>query len=488
MGEPEEPEIEFGESPASSAPRSMEDLLDGARLGAAHVRLWLLSAFGIALDGFDFFIIGAAIPLLRVSPWRPDAWALGAVAAAALVGSVLGSVLLGPLADRIGRRKLYILDPLFFAAMSLAAACAWNIESLIVARLLLGVGIGADYPISASYVSETMPARHRGKLVASTIGFQAIGMMMGVVCGLVCALTLDTVSAWRWMVGIGAAPAVLLCVYRLSVPDSPRWLLARGHTERARAATSELTGIPRGKLPLEWFKRPARKAVIREPGVRDLFGPSLRGRTILACVPWFLMDIATYGIGIFTPSVLMSLHLEEHGLEPSGHAPLLVREIASLEGAAFLDLFLVIGFCIAIWRIDKVGRIPLQITGFLLMGVSLGLLALVGGPEGSVVVSLLAFVVFNTAMNAGPNTTTYVLPAELFPTALRATGHGFASASGKVGAAVGVFFLPVLQDRAGITATLLFIAGASMLGAVVTWVFYIETRQVALERLEVERR
>lgn len=468
---------------SKSRGRSFDDVLQEARLSRGQLQIWILSALGIALDGFDFFIIGAALPLIKHGGWAPSPAALGAIGASALVGAVFGALFIAPLTDRIGRRLIYILDPLFFMVTSVAAAFAWDVWSLIAFRFLLGVGIGADYPISASYVSEAMPTRHRGRLVASTIGFQAVGMLLGVGVGLCMMVILDDLSAWRWMVAFGAVPAAFLFIYRLRVPESPRWLVARGHKSRAKHAFSLITGIPKSELSLDLFEA-SKVPESRRAGFRQLFGKGMIRRTLLATVPWFLMDIATYGVGVFTPTILAALHLQRHGLQISGSSPVIATEIVALQGAGFVDLFLVLGFGLAVWLIDKLGRIRLQIAGFIGMAVALVLLAIAGSDDPNILLVFVGFILFNTFMNMGPNSTTYVLPSELFPTELRARGHGFASASGKIGAAMGIFLLPVLHAAIGLTWTLLLIAGAQALGAILTRAFCIETYGRSLDEFE----
>jgi hypothetical protein len=289
------------------------------------------------------------------------------------------------------------------------------------------------------------------------------------------------------MLAVGIVPAVLVVCLRTSVPESPRWLASHGHKEAAAEALSHFTGRP----SVADATTPAHDDAASAPGPsssgpaawRELFGEKFRRRTILACVPWFLMDIATYGVGLFTPVILMSLAFSREGLA-SGD-PFLAREIASVKEAVFLDLFLIVGFALAIVLIDRVGRIPLQLVGFLGMALGLGILAMSGaGASQSLFLVFAGFIPFNLMMNAGPNTTTYVLPSEIFPTRLRATAHGLASASGKVGAALGIFFLPIFQARLGLDTTLLLIGSAAVLGAAVTWLTAIETLGRSLKDFE----
>jgi MFS family permease len=450
----------------------------------AHWKLWALSGFGVALDGFDLFIISVALPLIQ-KEFDTSAWQLGAVAAAAVFGAVVGALVFGPLTDRIGRKGMYAFDLVFFVVFAALSALAWNTWSLIAFRFLLGIGIGADYPISACYVSETMPTRLRGRLVGSTIGFFSLGMLFGALASLVLVLLLHDISAWRAMLALGVVPAVLVIFLRSTVPESPRWLQHRGAQTAMKHALAELTGEQPAGSP-ESGEGVASLALAAPPRVplRTLFDKGLRRRLVLACVPWFLFDVAVYGVGLFTPTILMSLRFPSVGL--SENAPFLAREITSAEAAAVLDLFPLLGLAIALLLIDRIGRVPLQIGGFLGMAVGFGVLAMaVSGTHTNLVFVFTGFMLFNILTNAGPGTTTYVLPSEIFPTALRGTAHGLASAGGKLGAVVGILLLPVLRAAIGLGPTLLLEGFVSLLAAVVTWLCRVEPSGRSLDNFEV---
>src|SRR5262249_15489871 len=158
--------------------------------------------------------------------------------------------------------------------------------------------------------------------------------------------------AWRWMLALGILPALLVILLRRTVPESPRWLATHGRPAEANAALADLCG----KSCTTEVLKPATDTAggpptPASPSFRLLFSEKLRRRTILCCVPWFLMDIATYGVGLFTPTILMTLAFSGAGL--SGGNPFLAEEIKSVEGAVFLDLFLIIGFALAIVLIDR---------------------------------------------------------------------------------------------------------------------------------------
>ena len=226
-------------------------------------------------------------------------------------------------------------------------------------------------------------------------------------------------------------------------------------------------------------------AIVRETGktappprgrLAELFSRKMLRRTLLSCLPWFLMDVALYGVGIFAPTILASVFSPLEGAirkHPYRAASSLVfADVMASEGAMALDLFLVVGFLLCIGLIERVGRIRLQLYGFAGMALGLALLAagaaLPGGPQRHLGLIFVGFAMFNLMVNLGPNATTYLLPAELYPTRLRASGHGLAAGCGKVGAVLGIFLLPAMVEKLKLGLTMTILTGACLLGLVVT--------------------
>ncbi len=439
--------------------------------------LWLLAAGFIALDGFDFFIIGLALPFLQQT-YHLTPVAVGAIASAAIVGALIGSLILGPLTDHIGRQRMLVLDIALFLIASVGTVIAWDMPSLIGFRFLLGVAIGADYPISVAYITENVPARLRGRMVIGAFTFQAIGALLGALT----AITLIGLwprlapagaavmpDLWRWMLGVGIIPVLLVALlrWRFSL-ESPRYYLARGEYEAASIAATQLLGHAIAITPTT-------DPPEREPQLpyAALFSAPYRRHTLLASLPWFLQDIATYGMGIFTPTLIAVLAFAHQVDLPR-------RTIAAATGAAIVDLFLIAGFLLAVVLIDRVGRMLLQIMGFIGMTIGLVLLALAGdptlNPDPNLGLVLVGFLIFNLCMNCGPNATTFLLSGEVFPTTIRASGAGLAAAIAKAGAVLGAFALPWLQHQWGVTNLLLWLAGCCLLAAGVTYGFRLETK------------
>jgi MFS family permease len=202
-------------------------------------------------------------------------------------------------------------------------------------------------------------------------------------------------------------------------------------------------------------------------------------------VPWFLQDLGTYGIGIFTPTILAST-LGHTNLEEQNLAGVIHTDMIAAKGAAFLDILLLVGIVCAVFLADKLGRMKLQIFGFI--GCAAGLLLAAFSthmPPGSGQTALIfvGFMLFNFMTNLGPNAMTYLIAGEVFPTEIRGSGAGFAASFAKIGAVATAFFFPVLLSDIGIGTVLYILVGACFLGAYVTWQFGIETMGVNLETI-----
>ncbi len=443
---------------------SAERLLDEARMTPLHRRIWLVAALGLLLDGFDFFVIGVCLPLIAVD-FDLTPGTTGLLASAAVLGSVLGAVVVGPVADRIGRRLVFRLDLLLFVAAALASALAWDVWSLIAFRFLLGVAIGADYPLSSSYAAEVAPRRHRDRLLVGVISFQAVGSLLGVSLGLLAIRANPAPGAWRWILGAGALLAVLVVLARHGLPESPRWLLSQGRREEAAEVVTRLVGQR---------VRPEQVTTIPEERVpwSQLFGSALRRRTAFTSVPWFLMDIVVYGVGVFTPTILAGLVVDQNSGSTVNTGSTVNAVTTGLRETGVTDVFLVLGFVAALLLVGRFGAYRLQVTGFVAVAVGLVLLAvssaLPGGAEQYYWLAFVGFAVSNFFQNMGPNPTTFLMPAVTFPTSVRATGAGFAAASGKAGAVVVTLGFPSLQDRLGLAPTVGLMAVGAVVAAVVT--------------------
>jgi MFS transporter, putative metabolite transport protein len=447
-------------------------LLDEAPLKPIQRWLWVLSTGGTLLDGFVIFVLGVAMPLIIAEfHFTPDV--VGLIGASLVFGAVFGAGLGGPIADHLGRKKLMLADMIIIGAGATTSALANGSAMLFIGQLLVGVGVGIDFPVGSSYVSEVVPKRSRARMMVATIACQSVGMLLAAAITLLLLRSADSTQNWRLFLAAEGAIATHFFLLRLSEPDSPHWLMIRSRFAEAaqafirimpeqREAALQITGEA-GNQSLATSVAPA-----KPPGIGILFSRDYRARTVLVAVPWFLMDIATYGVGLFTPIILAAI--EVSGTEGG----VIVHDFADARGSAAIDLFLFLGFLVGIWAVPKFGRIRMQAIGFASMACGMLLLMIAVHLSNSglqIPLVFAGFILFNLLMNAGPNSTTFTLAPILFPTQLRATASGFAAGVAKIGATLGVFVLPILKGKFGVPAVLGMMAIVSVLGLIVTLVF-----------------
>jgi putative MFS transporter len=447
-------------------------------------RIWALASAGKFFEGMVVFMTGVALPLISIE-FNLTSSDKGFVTAASLAGILVGASALGSLADTYGRKRMFIVEMIIFTIFLVALTFSPNFISLVIFLFGAGVALGCDYPTAHLVISESIPTSVRGRLVLSAFAFQAVGALFGTAVGFVILYENPDVSAWRWMYASAILPAVLVIAGRFLVTDSPHWLLARGRTDEAEnAAQRLLSRHPQYPKDVQLAHLPDdANAAHATRGYRALFTRKYRKATILASVPWFLQDLGTYGIGIFTPTILATVI----GTESEGRtlADTVHNDLLGAEGSALMDVLFVVGILFAILLVDKVGRIKLQTLGFIgcAVGLVLAALSIRPGGEHNMVLLFSGFMLFYFMTNLGPNAMTYLLAGEVFPTKLRGRGAGFAASVAKVGAVTTAFLFPILLKEIGTTTLLYLLVVASLLGAVVTFIFGIETKGLSLERI-----
>ncbi len=451
---------------------------------AMQWRIWWLAAAGKFFEGWVVFMTGVAMPLIG-QEFNMNAAQHGLVGAASLFGILLGALALGSLADVFGRKFMFIAEMAIFCLFLLMLSVSPSFPWLVLFLFGVGFALGCDYPTAHLIISESIPSSTRGRFVLGAFGFQALGALTGTVAGYLILKNLPEITAWRYMFASALVPAIVVLLARFSVTESAPWLVAQGRIGEAERNVIRLLER-RPRYPKAIRLAPPRGH--RPPGYdrfAALFKGNNRRATVLASVPWFLQDLSTYGIGIFTPTILAAAL--GHGASHAHNVASLINDdILASEGAAFIDVLLIVGIVFAVMLADKVGRIPLQTMGF--FGCALGLLLASFSADASGTMRTLfifgGFMVFNFMTNIGPNAQTYLLAGEVFPTRIRGKGAGFAAASGKVGAVMTAFLFPILLADIGTQALLYILVGTSLLGSAVTWAFRIETTGLNLDRLD----
>ena len=426
--------------------------LDSATLSKFHLRAAVVSGMGFFTDAYDLFVIGVASTLITLD-WHLGTGQLALLNATMLGAAFLGALVFGRIADLIGRKRVYWIVAAIMAVAALGSALAPSFWVLIAFRFLLGFGVGGDYPVSAVLMSEYANTRDRGRLVGLVFSTQALGLIVGPLIALgLLGVGTSTDLTWRLLLGIGAIPAAAVIYLRRTMPESPRYqvqVLGRG--AEAEAQMHELTG---GAVQASGTTGEQRRMGLRA------FLTDRRLLVLLAGTAgsWFLLDYAYYGNTISTPQILALISPTASTMTKIG-IQLAIFVVAAVPG-----------YILGIARIDHIGHRRLQLWGFVMMAACFAFIAIVPGMTTLVLPFLAVYGLSYFFTEFGPNMTTFVMPSELFPVSVRATGHGISAGIGKFGAFIGVFLFPVLQTSLGLRGTLLLTAGVSAAGALVTLV------------------
>ena len=372
--------------------------------------LLLYANVGLFCDGYILSSIGIALVALPPR-FHLDAKSTGLIAAATLLGILVGAPLFGRYTDRFGRRLLMIFDLCVFVVACLAQAFVNQVWELIALRLVLGLAIGADYPIAAALIGESVPGRARGAALNS----MQVAWFFGAAVAYAAGYTLlqhAGPESWRWILASPALFAAFGLLLRASAPESPLWLASRD------------------------------AGVLDHTRFTSIFQAKYRGALAFVSAMWLLQVVPLFAIYAFAPAVLAALGI------PGGNSP---------AGSIIITAAFLAGSILALWLIERWGRRPLCIAGFVVATAAFGLL--LRGDASLVVASFAAYAIAIGAA-AGLELT---YPVELFPTPIRAGATGFAAAVSRIGAFGGTFALPWLLAQYGISSV---VKGAFALSAI----------------------
>ncbi len=452
--------------------------LDESPMSGFHFKTVITAGMGFFTDAYDLFVIGVVSSIL-VQVWKINSLQVSLLSSTALLASVLGAIIFGRIADTMGRKFIYGYELIVLAIGALASAFSPNIIWLLVFRFILGVGIGGDYPVSSTLISEYANRKDRGKLITFVFSTQALGLIIGPL--LTYILLISHVPAdivWRIILGAGAIPALATFWLRRQISESPRFALAQGDDAGVQRAVDMASGKEKDAAKAgdtsESLK--PKQEVKNKTKWQELFTTRHWLLWLIgAAGTWFLLDIAYYGTTVSTP-IVIKLFSPKVTLPNTMLYTLLIFVVAALPG-----------YIIAAFTIDRIGRKPIQLVGFAMMAISYGSLFIFPALTKITVTFLLLYGLAYLFTEFGPNITTFLYPAEIFPVTVRTTAHGFAAGLGKFGAFIGAFLFPVMLSNPAfkLPGAMGVAAGICAIGFFLTFLLP-EPKQKSLETIEKE--
>ncbi|PFG33174.1 MFS transporter [Sanguibacter antarcticus] len=437
-------------SAGGRSPQTRSQRLDSLPFTAEHRRLVVGSGTGWALDAMDVGLISFVMASLAVQ-WGLTDTELSWIASTGFVGMALGASLGGLLADRFGRRQVFALTLLVYGTATGASALSASVGMLVVARLVVGLGLGAELPVASTLVSEFAPARIRGRVVVVLEAFWAVGWLLAALIGfLVIPLSDD---GWRWALALGAVPAVYSVVVRRTLPESVRFLESVGrHDEAEKTVLRFEASAGVTAQPTDPRVSPDTPPDAADPGHGTgpvapprLWSPSLRRRTASLWTVWFGVSFAYYGAFIWLPTLL---HASGFSLVRSFGYTLVIT-------AAQLP-----GYAVAAVLIERWGR--RQTLATFLSGSAVS--AILFGTADSTV-AILAAGMLLSFFNLGAWGALYAVTPEIYPTSIRGRGAGSAAAFGRIASIVAPLCVPFLRDAGGTQVVFVVFAAAFVVAA-----------------------
>ena len=435
--------------------------LEALPVGRFHYKLLLVTGLGWLFDSMDTGLIAFILPVLA-KEWGLAPGQMGLIGSIGLIGMALGAVISGTVADRIGRKKVFTITVLLYSIASAFCALSWNYQSLLVFRFLVGFGLGGELPVAATLVSEYAPSRVRGRFIVLLESFWGLGWIAAACI----AYFFIPVYGWRMAFLIGALPALYVCLIRLHMPESVRYLLTRGRVDEARQIVLSLEKqlhVPSALFTGETETVP----VVAKASFRELWKKPFMSRTIMLWLVWFGINFSYYGIFMWLPSLVF-----QQGF----------TVVKTFEYVLIMTLAQLPGYYCAAWLVDKIGR-KYTLSAFLLFS---GVASYFFG-HASTAATLMMWGSVMSFFNLGAWGVLYTYTPEQYPTAIRALGSGWAAGFGRFGGMAAPMMVGALLARSfGFASVFYMFALAFAAVAVIVLSLGVESKQKDLESLSDE--
>lgn len=457
--------------------------VDKAPLGWYHIRLAVVTGIGFFTDAYSLFAINLAVILLGIVYWQDPEHrgvmphnADTAIKVATSAGAIFGQCIFGYLGDLLGRKRMYGVELMIIILTTMAQSLCGESSSvsivgvLIFYRVIMGIGVGGDYPLSAVITAEFSSTRYRGGIIAAVFAMQGLGQLAASLVTLIvvivykdqlisvasvgecvgqCASTVD--KMWRIIIAFGGIPGWFALYYRLTIPETPRYTFdVLYDVEKASVDARKYRYGKQGNAvnPITQAKARNEMAKYRtpRPSLGEVFRYYSQKRQAIrlfgTSMSWFFLDLAFYGLGFSSASLMSIMGFHERDNLYSYLRNTATGQIVLICAGALP------GYWLTVFTVDSLGRKPIQIAGFAVLTIIFCVLGFAW--QGLTTTHLLVlYILAQFFFNFGPNATTFITPAEIFPTRVRSTGHGFSAGMGKLGAVFAqIFFAPMIKRGA----------------------------------------
>lgn len=441
--------------------------IDNAPLSWRHYWITGVASLGQLIGTGLATLVSVIIPLYQlISHPELSSFLQGLVGAMDLIGIMVGSTILGKLSDRYGYLFFFRLCPAIVCASAVVSLIFPNLTVLIICLFFMGFGIGGEYSLDSDYISELMPTKWSFLMVGAAKAASALGNIG--VAGVCFLMVRDWTSPELWprLMWLMIVISGIMILLRIWFWESPKWLLEHGRTQQAEIDTHHFLG-PDVSVAATDIHPGDFHSGKDEPKSQPGFFKRNWKKIIFTGVPWACEGLGVYGIGVFLPILVMALGLEH--ITP-GESPL-HHVASSVEITLWISCIILPGFILGLALINHMDGAKIQWVGFLLSAASLFILLLAYNNHWAKWISIIAFMAFELFLNMGPHLMTYVLPPKVYPVADRGLGSGIAASLGKVGAVLGVFFIPVLLQAGGSKLVLVVSIIVMLVGGAVTFIF-----------------
>jgi len=434
--------------------------LENLPVGSFHYKLLVVTGLGWLFDSMDTGLISFVLPVLA-KEWGLSPEQVGWIGSVGLIGMALGAVSAGTIADKFGRKNVFAATVILYSVSTGLCAIAWSYESLLLFRFLVGFGLGGELPVAATLMSEYAPSRLRGRFIVLLESFWGLGWL---VAALISYLLIPKFG-WQVAFIIGALPALYVFLIRLHMPESIRYLISKGKVDKARQIILDLEkklGVPSKPFDNEFLDE---ATPIFKLNVFTLWNKIFRVRTLMLWLAWFGIVFSYYGIFMWLPSIVFTQGFEV---------------VKTFEYVLIMTLAQMPGYFAAAFLVDVIGR-RYTLSLFLLMS---GVCAYFFG-NAATASELLLWGASMSFFNLGAWGVIYTYTPELYPTAIRALGSGWAAGFGRIGGMTAPMLVGMLLAN-GAPINLIFIMFASVFVAISIIILSlgIESKKKSLEEID----